>query len=377
MRLVIICGSLEPGKCGVGDYTRTLASELVALGHNLCLIALYDPFVRNVVRSIPQDQVRQLRIGEEGVFWDRLRHVRAEIEDFDPSWISLQYVAYSYHPKGLNMIFPFLMERLKGRYNWHLMIHEPWLRGNGKYGKSSLVGGIQKQLLKLLVEKISPRLIHTSNKYYQEFIRQGGLRSNLLKLPGNIPVTDLKLFEIQKEFSSLGISKERREEWVVLGIFGSMRREMRYQTLLEEILSRPEYVEKKVAFLSIGKAGGAGEDIMKHIRENYNGRILTAILGERSPAEVSAFLHLLDYGVASVPLHLLGKSGSYAAMRNHGVQVLVPKTQFCPDISQEQVALCSEYLLKAPNQDFSPSSVADNMLAALRAVDRKQMLTSR
>ena len=32
LRMVLVCGSVEPGRDGVGDYTRTLAAELVRRG---------------------------------------------------------------------------------------------------------------------------------------------------------------------------------------------------------------------------------------------------------------------------------------------------------------------------------------------------------
>ena len=42
MKFAFICGSLEPGRNGVGDYTRRLAGELAAQGHECLLVSLND-----------------------------------------------------------------------------------------------------------------------------------------------------------------------------------------------------------------------------------------------------------------------------------------------------------------------------------------------
>ena len=51
MKLVFICGSLEPGKDGVGDYVYILARELIDLGHTCLLIALNDQFLETSSNS--------------------------------------------------------------------------------------------------------------------------------------------------------------------------------------------------------------------------------------------------------------------------------------------------------------------------------------
>jgi hypothetical protein len=40
MRIVFLCFSLEPGRDGVGDYTRALAGELIRPGHEVCAVAM-------------------------------------------------------------------------------------------------------------------------------------------------------------------------------------------------------------------------------------------------------------------------------------------------------------------------------------------------
>ena len=42
MNILFICGSAEPGKDGVGDYTRRLCGELLRTGHRTRILALCD-----------------------------------------------------------------------------------------------------------------------------------------------------------------------------------------------------------------------------------------------------------------------------------------------------------------------------------------------
>jgi hypothetical protein len=51
MKIFLLCGSLEHGKDGVGDYTRRLAGELIRQGHNTAIISLNDRFIEGVVRE--------------------------------------------------------------------------------------------------------------------------------------------------------------------------------------------------------------------------------------------------------------------------------------------------------------------------------------
>lgn len=42
MDILFICGSVEPGKDGVGDYTRRLSGELIRIGHEVKILSLCD-----------------------------------------------------------------------------------------------------------------------------------------------------------------------------------------------------------------------------------------------------------------------------------------------------------------------------------------------
>src|SRR5258708_26746090 len=104
MRICFICGSLEPGRDGVGDYTTSLADELRRLGHNVILIALRDNFITEAMAANQQSAVgstRSLRLPSAWPWPECIRHAKQQLDRFDPEWVSLQFVCYSFHPKGL------------------------------------------------------------------------------------------------------------------------------------------------------------------------------------------------------------------------------------------------------------------------------------
>jgi hypothetical protein len=51
MKILFLTGSLEPGKDGVGDYTRLLANECGERGHEVFLLGLNDPWAGGPLRE--------------------------------------------------------------------------------------------------------------------------------------------------------------------------------------------------------------------------------------------------------------------------------------------------------------------------------------
>ena len=52
MRIVFLCGSLEQGRDGVGDYTRKLAGQLIRCGHNVVAVSLNDNYIKENIQCI-------------------------------------------------------------------------------------------------------------------------------------------------------------------------------------------------------------------------------------------------------------------------------------------------------------------------------------
>jgi hypothetical protein len=116
LRIAFLCGSLEPGFDGVGDYTRRLAGELTKQGHSTVIIALHDKTVPDKLeekQTVDNIELPVLRIPAHYSSKKRFRSAGEWIRTFNPDWLSLQYVPYSFQNKGL----PFGLRRTKMAYH--------------------------------------------------------------------------------------------------------------------------------------------------------------------------------------------------------------------------------------------------------------------
>jgi len=62
VKVVFLCSSLEPGRDGVGDYTRRLAAELVRQGHFSAVVSLNDKYISDVFNDIQQSEGTKLAV---------------------------------------------------------------------------------------------------------------------------------------------------------------------------------------------------------------------------------------------------------------------------------------------------------------------------
>lgn len=365
MRIVFICGCLEPGRDGVGDYARLLGKALAERGNQVMLLSIYDYYQTTALKFIEErGGIKIIRISSKGNLNKRCSLAKKELEAFNPKWVSLQYVPYSFHKKGMELRLPQFFASLRGNYQWHLMIHEPWVVGRSFFSKNRIIEWVQKNILRLLVKKLDPSMIHTSNPHYQHILQEGGVKSALLHIPSNIPFEEGPSYSIDQEFQDLGLGEESREEWIVLGTFGCLRPGVAYLKLLQKVTESPEAAGKNIALLSIGKTGPHASSVFNDLKNAFGKVVLIHEFGFRTTSEISRFFRLLDYGVASVPGHLLGKSGSYAAMRIHRLKILVPEpgTQKETEYFNEK---CSSFLQKLADEDFSSERVAQAMISSL------------
>src|ERR1700682_2918463 len=133
MKIIFLCGSLEPGKDGVGDYTRRLAGDLVRHGQDVGIVALRDNYIKtefNGFQDVEGIDLPVLRLPSDRLTANAFKRAGEWIEIFNPEWLSLQFVPFSFHAKGLPLRFVRLFSMLgKGR-NWHVMVHELWVGMN-------------------------------------------------------------------------------------------------------------------------------------------------------------------------------------------------------------------------------------------------------
>jgi hypothetical protein len=121
-----------------------------------------------------------------------------------------------------------------------------------------------------------------------------------------------------------GSGLDDKEVWIFV-FFGSIHPGWNEGEFLKRTSEAARKAGKKASlYLSIGKNTGRGAEIWKAMRDGKSESLLFREIGELSAADVSRYLQAADFGVATTPLGLLGKSGSAAAMASHGLATVVP-----------------------------------------------------
>jgi hypothetical protein len=148
MKILFICGSAEPGKDGVGDYTRRLCGEIIRLNHDVQILSLCDNQVtsfKSENQLIEEFKILVHRI-PAGFNNSRFAMSQEIINKFKPDWISLQYVPYSFNPKGLPLWLPSFLNAFTGKHQLHIMFHELWIGMDSRSSlKSKIIGFLLKQ----------------------------------------------------------------------------------------------------------------------------------------------------------------------------------------------------------------------------------------
>jgi len=343
MKILFICGSLEPGKDGVGDYTRRLCGELIRTGHEVQILSLCDYQVTSFTLDFQEIEVIKVvtnRIPKATSNEQRFSWSQDILNEFQPDWISLQFVPYSFNPRGLPFWLPSLFKKLKGNHKWHIMFHELWI-GMDLHPtlKSKCIGLLQKRIVStILKEKI---IINTQTDLYQYKIASLGFNAQILPLFSNIIKNSESYIQTNEDESELKFC-----------IFGSIHYGAPVEKFIEELkLVLFESKEKRIVkFVFIGHSGVAIEEWKKVLLVN---KINFEITGFVTDKEISSILSSCQYGISTTPYILNQKSGSLAAMFDHQLSVLsVARNWTVNGFNQEPFLNLMNYENKESIKDF-------------------------
>ena len=316
MRIIFVCGSLEPGKDGVGDYTGRLASQLVKSGHEVRIVAINDKFSKQIVNdsyTIENEQFKVLRLPVALADTEKFEFAKKYVLEFDPEWLSLQYVSFSFHPKGLPVGIGKKLRQLGEGRKWHIMFHELWVGMELGVSKKELIWGrLQRIFIYSLIKTLKPKAVQTHTLLYLMQLEKLGVKTEYFPLFGNIPVTGRE------------VEKNNKDKLFVV-LFGGIHPGAPVKDIATEIAACSKLLNQKICIVFAGRNGAelkTWQSALETAGVEYQ------VLGELPTNEVSNLLKKASYGLSTTPLALAEKSGSIAAMVEHGLQVLCVRNEW-------------------------------------------------
>ena len=306
MKISFLCGCLEPGKDGVGDYSRRLANELHIKGHQVSLMGINDRFLEEG-KELEEVQGLVLAYRVKGPITrsQNRKLIEKKIEELDPEWLSLQFVPFAFQKKGLPLFLASHLKKICGGRKWHVMFHELWVgMSTTESLKQKMYGFAQKHIIKQLVDRLVPSKIHTQSHLYEKYLMQMGYIPAYLPLFSNIEV-------IEKSFGQVRHGGE-----INIAVFGSLHSGAKLEEFIEWL--RSEEI-KDFKFYFLGQNGSEGTKWLEVFRKN---KVKYKQDGWLSEKQISKGLARCSFGITSTPYFLVEKSGTVAAMLEHNLKVV-------------------------------------------------------
>ena len=329
MKLLFLTPSAQPGRSGLGDYALALASALAGQGQSVAVIGLAE---EGEAASPPVPSSFQTLSLSSALPWpERWEACRAFCRAFQPDWISLQFVSYAFDPRGWVWNLGDRLRELDRRAAWHVMFHEIWIGAKqGAPLKERLLGVAQRASIRHAFAALKPRLAHTSNPVYQELLRRAGIAAGILPLFGNIPLAptsdDGALQTLLASHRLALDDTQARSQQLWIGLFGSLHPVWPPEPFFSRLEQARALSGRRPVLISTGRLG-PGQALWERLRREYGSGCTFVALGEQPAALISRLFQQLDCGIATTPYQVIGKSGSAAAMAEHGLPVIVNRTE--------------------------------------------------
>ena len=302
MNITFICGTLAIGKSGVGDYTRKLAAELIQQGHQASVIAVRDFSATTILEEWQTDQnikVPVLRFPMGTGFNVQAKRIQQFLDQQSTTWLSLQYVPFSFHKRGLHWTWNAFFEKIGEDKHWHLMFHELWLGLNkGASIKEVCWGEAQRQGALNLIKKLKPACVHTHANVYQAVLSHNGIAAQQLPLFSNID-------------PNLGTTQlERTPHLIHFAIFGAIHPTTKQKPFLDELEFENQQSNRNAHIIFLGRNGALKKQWIQAITQTKT--ISFEDLGELDAKAIAYHLSNANIGLSFTPLPLTEKSGTIA-----------------------------------------------------------------
>ena len=334
-------------------------------GNDCKLVALMEKEVLSdtvEIQEIDGVKIEVLRLPYENGFHQNIETAKPWVDSFNPQWVSLQYVPFSFHHKGMPFGFHDALLPLVCNRNFHIMFHELWV-GISIISpfKHKVIGFFQKYIAQKIVSKTKPKSISTTNILYNLVLQKAEINAMVLPLFSNIK--KIKPDEIY--FNSILTENKITDisSCIFIGVFGTIYPQANIE---EELMNLYESKEKnkKIVFLHFGRIGMYGKKELERLKDHFIGMIQFVELGELPSEKISTILQKLDVGISCTPSQHVGKSGVYAAMKLHGVEVAMSGGDVLPDYDTALQIKMPEFLNR-PSEMWDVKYIAQQFLTTL------------
>jgi len=323
---------LEPGRDGVGDYTRRLAGELIRQGVACRAIALNERALtrpEEEIQASEGNELSMLRLPAALSWRERTRLAKAWTAGFEPDWVSLQFVPFAFQKKGLPFGLSRVVDEIAGPAKRHVMFHELWVGCcESRSLKFRLWGEVQKRIIKAVARRAT--IIHTSNLLYQAMLKCNGLDAALLPLFGSFPVSKEGNTWLFGELNRLAIQASNRSSYFIVGMVGSCYADFPLKKVLRLQAEEAGVQHKKLVVIGIGRSRALTIKQWCDLVQDAVPDAVVVHFGEQSSERISAFLGVLDLGLPTTQRQRMGKSSIAAAMYEHEVPIGVHYDQPIP-----------------------------------------------
>ena len=236
------------------------------------------------------------------------------IDEANPELISLQFVIFSYHKKGLPFRLGYDLKNIAPQARWQIMFHEIWiglqLNASVKY---RIWGFLQQQIIKSIVGKLKPVKVHTNTRLYKAALELFCPQVTILPLFSNIPKLTLRNKNADLKDSL------RVETIFSFVIFGTIHPEAPIIEFAQEAAEYAAINNTDLVFKFIGRNGKE----LNHWRTILEGNGLKCItIGECDVEQIAGILDTAHAGISSSAFLTLEKSGTVAAFRDFSLPVL-------------------------------------------------------
>ncbi len=317
MKLIFLCSSLEKGRDGVGDYTRRLSGELIRQGHKVSIIALHDRHINNIQQEYQIDQNSQidaLRL-PSCISWNkRIKIAEEYVSEFNPEWLSLQYVPFGFHDKGLPFLLEHRLKKVGQDVAWHIMFHELWVGMEENTSIRFYIWGfLQKKMITSMCRVIHPKVTHTHSALYKQELVEI-TNSKILPLFSNI-------------YKEAFVHHKNDSDNYNVVVFGHIHYGAPVESFIIEFKKYTSSVNKsgKLNFI-----GHNGNELDKWVKICELEGVEVAVYGRLNPEKVSNLLHQADLGICTTPFWLTEKSGIVAAYKEHSLRTLCVAREWNP-----------------------------------------------